>query len=145
LTASAHHIVFFDGVCGLCDRAVRFLLRHDRRDRLRFAALQGETARRLLPPLGGQVDDLDTMYVLTRDGRLLRRSRAILFAGAALGGGWSLLALLRIIPAPLLDLLYRFVSRVRYRIFGRFDVCQVPTPEDRARFLDQTSPSSTGT
>jgi predicted DCC family thiol-disulfide oxidoreductase YuxK len=131
--------VFFDGVCGLCDRAVRFLLKHDRRDRLRFAPLQGETARRVLPPLGGRVDDLDTMYVLTSDGRLLQRSRALLFAGAALGSGWALLKVLRIIPTPLLDLVYRFVARVRYRIFGRFEACSLPTPEERARFLDASA------
>ena len=141
---AGRHVVFFDGVCGLCDRSVRFLLRRDRRDRFRFAPLQGETAHRVLPPLGGQVDDLDTMYVLTSEGRLLRRSRAILFAATELGGAWRLVGVLRIIPTPLLDLVYRFVARVRYRVFGRFDTCSIPTPEERTRFLDQTSPMSTG-
>jgi predicted DCC family thiol-disulfide oxidoreductase YuxK len=136
VTAPAHHVVFFDGVCGLCNRAVAFLLKRDRRDRLRFAPLQGETARRLLPPVGGSPDDLDTMYVLTSDGRLLRRSRAILFAGAALGGPWSLLALLQVIPRPLADWLYERVARVRYRVFGRLETCAIPAPEVRARFLE---------
>ena len=54
MTAGGRHVVFYDGVCGLCDRTVRFLLRRDRRDRLRFAPLQGEVARKLLPPLGGR-------------------------------------------------------------------------------------------
>jgi predicted DCC family thiol-disulfide oxidoreductase YuxK len=145
LTPAGRHIVFFDGVCGLCDRTVRFLLRHDRHDRLRFAPLQGETARRMLPPLGGRPEALDTIYVVTSDGRLLQRSRAVLFATVALGGAWALLGVLRIVPRPLADLVYRLVASVRYRIFGRFDACQLPTPEERSRFLDQTSPMSSGT
>jgi predicted DCC family thiol-disulfide oxidoreductase YuxK len=142
------HIVFFDGVCGLCDKTVRFLVRHDRRDRLRFAPLQGETARRVLPPLGGRPEELDTIYVVTAAGKLLQRSRAVLFAVTALGGGWRLLGILRVVPRPILDLGYRLVARLRYRLFGRFETCSIPSPEERSRFLeaglDQTSPMSTG-
>jgi predicted DCC family thiol-disulfide oxidoreductase YuxK len=148
LNPGGRHLVFFDGVCGLCDRTVRFLLRHDRRDRLRFAPLQGETARRMLPPLGGRPEDLDTIYVITAAGKLLRRSKAVLFAVSALGGGWALLAALRVIPSPLMDLLYRLVARVRYHLFERFEACAMPPPQERARFLeatlDQISSSSTG-
>jgi predicted DCC family thiol-disulfide oxidoreductase YuxK len=138
--------LFFDGVCGLCNRTVRFLLRHDRHDRLRFAPLQGTTARCLLPPLGGRPEDLDTIYVVTSDGRLLERSRAVLFAATALGGGWALLGVLRLVPRPLADWLYRWVARIRYRVFGHLEACSIPTPEERSRFLDenQTSPMSTG-
>ena len=139
-----HHVVFFDGVCGLCDRTVHFLLKRDRHDRLRFAPLQGETARRVLPPLGGKPEDLDTIYVLTSDGRLLQKSRAVVFATMALGGAWVLLGVLRLVPRPIADVVYDFVARVRYRIFGRSEVCALPSPEERARFLDQTSPMSTG-
>ena len=147
MSSSGRHVVFFDGVCGLCDRTVSFLLRHDRHDRLRFAPLQGTTARRLLPPLGGRPEDLDTLYVLTSDGRLLRRSRAVLFAVVALGGGWVLLKVLRLVPRPLADLLYDWVARIRYRVFGRLEACSIPTAKERSRFLDegdQTSPMSTG-
>ena len=143
MTSAGHHVVFFDGVCGLCDRTVQFLLRHDRRDRLRFAPLQGATARRMLPPLGGRPEELNTIYVVTSDGRLLERSRAVLFAATALGGGWSLLGALRLVPRPLADVIYGVVARVRYRIFGRLDACAMPTPAQRAKFLDdQTSPMS---
>jgi predicted DCC family thiol-disulfide oxidoreductase YuxK len=115
---------------------VRFLVRRDRRDRLRYAPLQGPVAAKLLPPLGGDPQALDTMYVLTRDGRLLKKSRALLFAGAALGGGWSLLRLLWVLPPVVADLFYDFVARVRYRLFGKFETCQVPSPEERGRFLE---------
>jgi predicted DCC family thiol-disulfide oxidoreductase YuxK len=135
--------VFFDGVCGLCNRTVQFLLRHDRRDRLRFAPLQGPTAARMLPPLGGHPEELNTIYVVTSDGRLLERSRAVLFAATALGGGWTLLGALRVVPRPVADVIYGGVARVRYRIFGRLDACAMPSAAQRAKFLDdQTSPMS---
>jgi predicted DCC family thiol-disulfide oxidoreductase YuxK len=137
--------VFFDGVCGLCNRTVQFLLRHDRGDIFRFAPLQGATAQRILLPLGGRPDALETIHVVTADGKLLVRSRAVLFAATALGGGWKLLGLFWLVPRPLADLVYGFVARIRYRVFGRFDACALPTAAERAKFLDdQTAPMSIG-
>jgi predicted DCC family thiol-disulfide oxidoreductase YuxK len=138
----SHHIFFFDGVCGLCDRTVHFLLKRDRRDRLRFAPLQGAVAAQLLPPLGGRPEELSTMYLVTRDGRLLQKSRAVLFAVAALGGPWALVSALKIIPRPIADAVYSFVARVRYRLFGKYDTCSIPSREERARFLDAPAPQT---
>jgi predicted DCC family thiol-disulfide oxidoreductase YuxK len=147
VTTRSHHVFFYDGVCGLCDRTVHFLLKRDRRDRLRFAPLQGPVAAEMLPPLGGRPQNLNTMYLVTRDGRLLQKSRAVLFAVAALGGAWSLISVLKIVPRPIADVVYSFVARVRYRVFGKYDACSIPTREERARFLEapepQTSPMST--
>jgi predicted DCC family thiol-disulfide oxidoreductase YuxK len=133
-----YDVVFFDGECGLCDRFVRFLLRRDRAGRLRFAPLQGALAREALPPLGGRPEDLDTVYLLTRDGRLLVRSAAVLFAVAALGGAWRLVAALRLVPRPLADLAYRGVARIRRRVFGGPEACRLPTPAERERFLERS-------
>jgi predicted DCC family thiol-disulfide oxidoreductase YuxK len=130
-----HDVVFYDGVCGLCNRFVSFLIARDRGARLRFATLQGEVARRLLVPLGGRPDDLDTVYVLRSDGTLLKRSRAILQALAALGGPWRLVKVLRLVPAPVADVAYGLMARVRYRLFGRLDACPLPPPEVRHRFV----------
>jgi predicted DCC family thiol-disulfide oxidoreductase YuxK len=134
--APATHVVFFDGVCGLCDRLVQFVLRRDRQAHFRFAPLQGRLAARELPRRGARPDDLDTLYVLTSDGRLLSRSRAVFFVLRLLPGGWPLLAALRVLPAPLTDLGYRLVARLRYRLFGRFDQCRIPTTTDRDRVID---------
>jgi predicted DCC family thiol-disulfide oxidoreductase YuxK len=150
MTPRSHHILFYDGVCGLCDRTVHFLLKRDRHDRLRFAPLQGAVAAELLPPLGGRPEDLDTMYLVTRDGRLFQKSRAVLVAVATLGGPWSLVSVLRIVPRPLADVFYGFVASVRYRLFGKYAACQIPSRQERARFLEasvpepQISSSSTG-
>ena len=140
MTAGPHPIVFYDGVCGLCGRTVRFLCKRDRRDRLRFAPLQGPTAARLLPPLGGRPEALDTIYVLTAEGRLLEKSRAVLFAVAALGGAWTIVRALMVVPPVIADLAYDAVARVRYRLFGKLAACTVPSADQRARFVEASLP-----
>jgi predicted DCC family thiol-disulfide oxidoreductase YuxK len=132
-------LVLYDGVCGLCNGVVKFLLARDRRDRFRFAALQSELGRRLVRELGGDPDALSTIYVVARAGRpdqkAWRRGRGVLVALDALGGGWRVPALLRYLPAFLLDAGYWVVARTRYRLFGKLDACPVPPPEQRRKFV----------
>jgi predicted DCC family thiol-disulfide oxidoreductase YuxK len=136
-----HPIVFYDGVCGLCNRLVQFLLKHDRDGRLRFASLQSDFAAKVLQRHGFDPKDLDTLHVVENydqpSERVLQRSDAVLRAWRELGGIWSALASLsRIIPGQLRDLVYRFVAQNRYRVFGKYDTCMLPDPEQRSRFLD---------
>lgn len=134
-------VVFYDGVCGLCDRLVRFLLARDRRARLRFAPLQGDVAQRMLARHGVNAADLDTVYVVAdwhspRE-RLLSRSGAVLHAIGELGGIWgAAVRVLALVPLPLADLVYGGVSKIRYRVFGHFDACPLPPRHWRDRFLD---------
>jgi predicted DCC family thiol-disulfide oxidoreductase YuxK len=126
-------LIYFDGLCGLCDRFVSFVLRHDRRERFRFAPLQGETARRRLAHF--EHPERSPTVILDDGVRLRFRSDAALAILAELGGAWRAAAWLRVIPRPLRDLVYRVVARYRHRWFGRRDACRVPTPVERARFL----------
>lgn len=134
------HLILFDGVCGLCDHLVRFVLRRDRRRLFRFAALQSRVGRELVAQGGGDPNVLTTMYVVadfeSRDRRALTKSQAALFVANQLGWPWRCVLVARIVPRPLLDRLYDLVARVRYRMFGRFEQCIVPTPEFRQRFLE---------
>lgn len=134
-------IVFYDGVCGLCNRLVQFLLRRDKNDRLRFASLQSEFAAKVLSRHGADPKDLDTLYVVQdfdeTTERLLLRSDAILYAARALGSFWKIAGLGKIIPRPLRDLVYRLVARNRYRVFGKYETCMLPEPRHRNKFLDQ--------
>ena len=125
-------IVFFDGVCGLCNRFVDFLLRRDAAGRLRYAPLQGETAAAALP---AEYRDLDT--VVFRDGeRTLVRSAAVAAILKRLGGVWRVFgALLWVIPRPVRDFGYRLVAANRLRLFGERETCRMPTPEEAGRLL----------
>jgi predicted DCC family thiol-disulfide oxidoreductase YuxK len=129
------YLVLYDGECGLCDRSVQFLLRHDKKAVLSYAPLQGETAR----PFVGDKPALDTMMLVEKlDGggtRVSVRSRGAFRTLAQLGGIWRVISWLRILPAFLTDLVYRFVAHNRIKWFGRVDACRVPSPEVRQRFL----------
>ncbi len=134
-----HQLVLYDGVCGLCNRFVQFLLPRDRHDRLRFASLQSSVGRALLTRHGRDPEALDTVYLVveptTERERLLTRGRAALAILRSLGGGWRALALFRIVPTVVLDALYRFVARNRYRWFGKLDACPLAAPEQRGKFI----------
>jgi predicted DCC family thiol-disulfide oxidoreductase YuxK len=136
-----HPILLYDGVCGLCNRLVRFILRRDRNDTFRFASLQSALAGRILARHSADMIDLGTIYVIIHcelpDEFLLARSEAILFVLKQLGGVWSAAAsVLQILPGAVRDAAYSVVAQNRYRIFGRSEVCMQPPEQDRARFLD---------
>ncbi len=127
-------MLFFDGVCGLCNSVVDWVLRNDRRGVVRFSPLQGQTAQQRLPDVDRE--RLDTVVFIEGD-RITRRSTAIVRLLSHLGGIWTVLAwLLWLIPWPLRDVGYRAVSKLRYRLFGKKETCRLPTPDERARFLD---------
>src|SRR5262245_49707937 len=135
-------ILFYDGVCGLCHRLVRFVVKRDRRDRFRFAALQGALAAEVLPRHGKDPRLLDTVYLLVEPGtereRLLWKGRAVAQVLRTLGGPWAALgAAASILPAPLLDACYGFIARRRYRWFGKLDSCPLPSPAERQKFLGE--------
>jgi predicted DCC family thiol-disulfide oxidoreductase YuxK len=134
--APTREIIFYDGHCGLCHGAVKFVLRHDASGGLfRFAPLAGPTFQSRVPP-DRQASLPDSIVVLAEDGSLLLRSNAFLHILRRLGRGWGILAgLLRVIPRPVRDFVYDFIARIRYRVFGRReDVCPIIKPEWRARF-----------
>jgi len=128
-------IVYFDGVCNLCNTTVDFLIRRDRHRRLWFASLQSPRGRRDCgDPAEGAADPQSV--VLSYDGRFYYRSSGVLRAVALLGGMWRMVSVLRVIPPPLRDAVYRFVASRRYRWFGQRDTCRIPSEEERTRFLE---------
>lgn len=132
---SNHPIVFFDGVCGLCNRSIDFLVRVDRARKLRFAPLQGRTAAKLLPVEAIGPDKFESIVFL-ENGRVYTHSDAILRIGMSLGGIWSYSGLAVLIPRPLRDSLYRWIARNRYRWFGKRRTCRLPSQGERALFFD---------
>ena len=129
----SHPILFFDGVCGLCNRFVDLLLKADSRDRFRYAPLQGKTAQGM-PGLRDRIGDPQSFVYLEKD-RLYDQSNAVLLALRRLGGAWRLIAVLYVFPRPLRDFVYHIVARNRYRWFGKRDDCRLPTPEEQEWFL----------
>lgn len=132
--------VFFDGLCGFCDREVQWLLARDVDQRLHYAPLQGETAAAIRNRIPGSIPhELETMVLVERDGDGLRfsyRSDAALRILAISGASRRALRILRLMPRVLRELGYRVIARIRYRVWGQLESCRVPSPSEQARFLD---------
>lgn len=137
MAAPANPVLLYDGVCGLCNRLVRFVLKHDRQAHFRFASLQSVYAARILQPHDLDRNDLDTVYLVQESGTLLVRSDAVISVLRELGGFRAAVAVaLRILPKSLRDRGYRVVARRRYRVFGKYESCPLPEAKYRDRFLD---------
>jgi predicted DCC family thiol-disulfide oxidoreductase YuxK len=135
-------IVLFDGVCTLCHGAMHFIIDRDPHKIFRFASLQSQAAADLLrahglaPPVG----DPDTI-VLIEDGKVYQRSTAALRIAKRLRAPYPLLSVFYLCPTFLRDLIYRLIAKNRYRWFGRYDTCPMPTTDLRARLLDESQPA----
>ena len=133
-------VLLYDGLCGFCDGAVQFILRHDRRGTLKFATLQSDFARAVVAR-HPEIADVDSLVLVERDGEadwenVYVRSEGALRVARYLGGWWHMTRVVAVAPRFLRDWAYDAFARVRYRVFGRHDTCPIPTPEQRARFID---------
>lgn len=127
-------IILFDGVCNLCSGAVQFILKRDHKKQFVFASLQSEVGQNLL--LKHKVNtSLETIILLQND-KWFSQSTAALEIARQLSGGWPLLYAFIIIPRFIRDGIYDWISRNRYRFFGKKDACMIPSPEWKNRFLD---------
>ncbi len=131
-------IVLFDGVCNLCNGVVRFVHANDPAGRFRFASLQSPRAAELLAASGGP--PADESVVLLAYGRRYEGSDAVLHLALGLRAPWPLAFAAILIPRGARDAVYRWIARNRYRWFGRQDVCPLPPPGLRERFLDDPAP-----
>jgi predicted DCC family thiol-disulfide oxidoreductase YuxK len=126
-------IVLYDGECGLCHHSVKFLSKRDK-GQLYYAPLQGETAAALRAEHPEIPQTLESV-VLVDSGKVRLRSKAFLYGAKYLTRPWRWAYAFRWLPAFLLDLGYRVIARVRYRIWGKFDTCQIPRTEQRTKLL----------
>lgn len=129
-----HKIILFDGVCNLCNSSVTFVIKRDKNDLFRFAALQEEAGQKLIEKHG--IDTSNTDSIILIDGeKAYVKSTAALKIARHLGGGYALLYAFMIVPRFLRNWVYDYVARNRYRWYGKKDSCMIPTPELKAKFL----------
>ena len=131
----AGSVIYFDGVCALCNGLVDFVIRRDRRRRYRYATLQSERGQRLLRSMQLPTDELET-FILHEKGKGCVRSTAALRIFKSLPHLWPLLYLFIVVPRPLRDAVYGWIGKRRYRFFGRRAACRLPSEEERHLFLE---------
>jgi predicted DCC family thiol-disulfide oxidoreductase YuxK len=134
----ANPVLLYDGVCGLCNRLVRFVLKHDDQAHFRFASLQSDYATRILQRHSLDSQGLDTVYLVQESGeRPAARSDAVMSVLRELGGFWAAVSVaLRLFPKTLRDWGYSVVAHYRYNVFGKYESCPLPEKKYRDRFLN---------
>ncbi|MBM9501315.1 thiol-disulfide oxidoreductase DCC family protein [Leptospira sp. 201903071] len=128
-------IVFFDGVCNLCNGTVLFFLDHNPKKNLRFASLQSEFAERILTKKN-LPDVAPSSVLFLENGILYEKSNAVLKIAAHLSFPWNLASIFRWVPTLLRDIVYDWIAKNRYRWFGKSEACRIPSPELKSRFLE---------
>jgi predicted DCC family thiol-disulfide oxidoreductase YuxK len=125
-------VIFFDGVCGLCNGFVDFILRVDTKSLFKFSPLQSEYARSCLK--ANYTSDLKTVVLLKED-RIFTKSAAVFEVFNSLGGGWKVISIFKFLPSNFTNYFYDIIASNRYNIFGKKETCRIPTPDERSRFI----------
>tara|TARA_R100000353_G_scaffold176127_1_gene149579 strand:+ start:73993 stop:74400 length:408 start_codon:yes stop_codon:yes gene_type:complete len=129
-----HKIILFDGVCNLCNNSVNFVIKRDKNNVFKFAALQSEVGLKLASQLNIDTSNLDSI-ILIDNGKHYKKSNAALFIAKHLSGFWPLLFGFIILPKFTRDSVYDYVAKNRYNWFGKKDECMLPTAELKSKFL----------
>ncbi|MES2822290.1 MAG: thiol-disulfide oxidoreductase DCC family protein [Pseudomonadota bacterium] len=127
-------VILFDGVCKLCNGWVRFILRFDARNHFKLCAVQSEEGQAILKWFGYPTETFETM-LLVQGSRVLEKSDSFLMVMTQLPLPWSLLRILKLFPKSFRDWFYDRIALNRYRLFGKYDVCLLPTADQEHRFL----------
>lgn len=130
------YVVFFDGVCNLCNSSVQRIIKNDPKGKFKFAALQSNYACATLGSDSHHIKNLESIVLITPSGKCYSKTRAVLRIAVQLKFPYPLFGLLFIFPYFLRDVFYQWISINRYKIFGKQESCMIPTPEIKSRFLE---------
>jgi len=128
-------VIFFDGICNLCNASVQFAIERDKKNLFKFTALQGEYAKAVLPKFNVDLSQLNSI-ILLEDGQLYTKSTAALKIARKLNGLWPTLYVFILVPKFIRDWFYDIIAKNRYKWWGRQESCWLPTPELKQRFID---------
>jgi len=128
-------IILFDGVCNLCNGAIQFVIKRDKKDVFRYAALQSEVGLKMISERGIDTSKTDSIILVEPGVAYFVKSEAALEIIKEFGGLWPLFQVFKWTPSSFRDIVYDFIARNRYKWFGRKDQCMIPTPELQAKFL----------
>jgi len=127
-------LILFDGVCNLCNSAVQYVIRHDKKGRFKFASLQSETGKKIISEFNLPPNDPDS-FVLIQNNQAFIKSTAAIKVAKQLDGVIKILYGFIIVPVFIRDVVYDFIAKYRYRWFGKRESCMIPAPSLESRFL----------
>ena len=128
-------LILFDGVCNLCDASVQYVIKHDKNDRFRYAALQSEVGQQILKKYNIDRSKMDSILLYTPDKGITYKSTAALQIASQLGFPRNLMSVFLIVPAVIRNWVYDYIAKNRYKWYGKKEECMIPTPELKSKFL----------
>ena len=129
-----HAIVLFDGVCNFCNRRVNFIIRNDKRDHFRFAALQSEIGKKILVE-NKFPENYSDSFILVENGKIHQRTSAVIRISKHLRFPWPMFYAFIIVPPFIRDIIYKIIAKNRYKWWGKREACMIPTAEVKNKFL----------
>lgn len=130
-------IILFDGVCNLCNGAINFIIKRDKKNVFRYASLQSEIGKKLIAERKIDTTQLDSILLIDPKLAYYYKSTAALHIAKQLSGLYPLLSVFLIFPTFFRDWIYNIIAKNRYKWFGKKESCMIPTPELKALFIDQ--------
>ncbi len=132
--SKTHKIILFDGVCNLCNGAINFTIKRDKKNIFKFAALQSEIGQTLLSKYKINTSEVDSIILIDGENYYVKSSAALRIS-KHLSGGYPLLYGFLILPKFIRNAAYDFIARNRYKWFGKKESCMIPTPALKEKFL----------
>jgi predicted DCC family thiol-disulfide oxidoreductase YuxK len=129
-------IILFDGVCNLCNSSVQYVIKRDKSDIFRFAALQSELGQKIIKHIGIANKNIDSIILYEPGKAYYYKSSAAIEIAKDLGGVFTFGTVFRIIPTTIRNILYDYIAKNRYKWYGKQESCMIPTPELKAKFLN---------
>jgi predicted DCC family thiol-disulfide oxidoreductase YuxK len=129
-------IILYDGVCNLCDAAVQFVIKHDKKDDFRFVALQSDLGQKIIKHIGIDTKNIDSIILYQPGIAYYYKSEAVLEITKSLGGFFYLGTLFSIFPTSFNNRIYDYIAKNRYKWYGKKETCMIPTKELQAKFLE---------
>ena len=129
-------IILFDGVCNLCNGAIQFIIKRDKKDNFRYAPLQSDIGRKFLQQRNIDTSEIDSIILIEPGVAYYTKASAALKIGQDFGGAWTLLQVFEWIPESISNFFYDIIAKNRYKWFGKKEACMIPTPELKAKFLE---------
>ncbi|WP_289041787.1 DUF393 domain-containing protein [uncultured Zobellia sp.] len=132
---NSKQIILFDGVCNLCNGAVQFIIKRDKKDVFRYAALQSDLGKQLMSERNIDASQIDSIILIDPGVAFYIKSDAALEIGKQLSGYGVISSVLQWIPSSIRNIVYDIIARNRYKWYGKKEECMIPTPELKAKFL----------
>lgn len=128
-------LILFDGICNLCNTSVQFVIKRDKKDRFRYAALQSEVGQDIIKKFNIDTSKTDSIILYSNEKGISYKSTAALKIASQLGFPTNVLSIFLIVPTAIRNIVYDFIAKNRYKWYGKRDHCMIPTPELKSKFL----------